>query len=74
MLLVHCPHCGPRSETEFVCGGEPVARPDEDRALDDVLYARDNLKGAHVELWWHRHGCRLWFRVRRDTAGNRFLP
>lgn len=74
MLLVHCPHCGPRGEAEFVCGGEPVARPDDARRLDDALYARDNAKGVHEELWWHRHGCRLWFRTRRDTATNRFLP
>ncbi|MEQ1611156.1 MAG: sarcosine oxidase subunit delta, partial [Hyphomicrobiaceae bacterium] len=27
MLLIECPHCGPRAEIEFRCGGEAhVAR------------------------------------------------
>jgi sarcosine oxidase subunit delta len=28
MLLIACPHCGPRDEAEFVCGGQTdIARP-----------------------------------------------
>jgi sarcosine oxidase delta subunit len=31
---------------------------------------RDNARGVHEELWWHRLGCRRWFRLRRDTRDN----
>lgn len=79
MLRVPCPFCGPRAETEFVCGGEATTRPDaaadlDPRALAEQLYARDNIKGPQAELWWHKHGCRRWFRATRDTRDNRFRP
>jgi sarcosine oxidase, subunit delta len=79
MLLVTCPFCGPRNENEFVCTGETVARPAQPAALDDTawtgfLYLRDNTKGRHEEHWWHKHGCRQWFRAMRSTADNRFTP
>jgi len=79
MLRIPCPFCGPRAETEFVCGGEATERPAAEDALDasalsDRLYARDNAKGPQVELWWHKHGCRRWFCVTRDTRDNRIAP
>ncbi|MBL8698882.1 MAG: sarcosine oxidase subunit delta [Alphaproteobacteria bacterium] len=75
MLRITCPFCGPRAETEFACAGEATARPGDPEALDAAawtahLYARDNVKGVQDELWWHRHGCRRWFRVTRDTRDN----
>jgi sarcosine oxidase subunit delta len=79
MLSINCPHCGPRAEVEFACAGEPVRRPDatapmDGAALAAILYERDNVRGPHEELWWHRHGCRAWFRVVRDTRDNAVLP
>ena len=73
MLLIPCPHCGPRAEIEFRCGGEAhIARPDPATATDeawaDYLYMRDNPKGLHLERWWHVHGCRRWFNVARGTT------
>ena len=36
MLLIECPWCGPREETEFSCGGEAhIARPPSPDALAD---------------------------------------
>ena len=79
MMVIACPFCGPRTESEFLWSGEPVRRPDatvggDGAALADLLYARDNVRGPHEELWWHKHGCRAWFRVRRNTRDNRILP
>jgi heterotetrameric sarcosine oxidase delta subunit len=79
MLVIACPFCGPRAENEFLCGGEPVRRPDaatgaDGAALAELLYARDNVRGPQDEFWWHKHGCRGWFRIRRDTRDNRILP
>ena len=74
MLLIVCPWCGPRAETEFSYGGEAgIVRPPDPDALSDAewadyLFNRANPRGAHRELWNHGHGCRRWFVVERDTV------
>jgi sarcosine oxidase subunit delta len=79
MLLVTCPYCGPRPETEFRCGGQAhVARPADPSALDDeawaaFLFYRANPKGLHAERWNHAYGCQRWFNALRDTASDRFV-
>jgi heterotetrameric sarcosine oxidase delta subunit len=73
MLLIECPFCGERAETEFSYGGEAgIKRPLDPKALSDAewadyLFMRSNPKGAHKELWNHSLGCRRWFGVARDT-------
>jgi heterotetrameric sarcosine oxidase delta subunit len=77
MFLIECPHCGPRDESEFTCGGEShLLRPRDPDALDDAqwaeyLFMRTNPRGTHHERWVHTQGCRRWFNVRRDTATHR---
>ena len=77
MLLIECPWCGERAETEFSYGGEAgIARPVDPDALTDAewadyLFNRSNPRGAHRELWNHAQGCRRWFRVERDTVSYR---
>lgn len=71
MLQIPCPHCGLRSEHEFVCAGQVSQRPPQPEALDeaawaDLLYQRDNPDEPVLEHWWHGHGCRSWLWVRRD--------
>ncbi len=74
MLLIHCPHCGPRAEVEFRYGGEShMQRPGphtdvSDGEWADYLFYRENPKGEHRERWLHNAGCRRWFNVARDTA------
>ena len=74
MLLITCPNCGPRDESEFSYGGEAhIARPADPDALDDgawadYLFMRSNPKGSHLERWCHAEGCRRWFNARRDTV------
>ena len=73
MLLIPCPWCGPRDESEFSCMGEAhIARPKDPDALSDAewadyLYMRANPRGRHRERWVHALGCRRWFNVERDT-------
>jgi heterotetrameric sarcosine oxidase delta subunit len=69
MLLIPCPYCGPREETEFRYGGEGVAIPEkaDDREWARFLYYRSSPAGPFVERWFHAYGCRRWFFVRRDT-------
>ena len=77
MLLIECPWCGPRAETEFSYGGEAgITRPEDPYALSDAewadyLFFRRNPRGAHRELWNHAQGCRRWFGVERDTVSYR---
>ena len=74
MLLLPCPFCGRRPETEFSYGGDATLRrpadPDavSDYAWTEYVYFRGNPKGAHRELWFHAHGCGRWVEVERDTV------
>ena len=77
MLLIRCPWCGLRDETEFSCAGEAhIARPLETEKLSDeewadYLFMRKNPKGAHREQWLHAAGCRRYFNALRDTVSYR---
>jgi sarcosine oxidase subunit delta len=79
MLLIDCPHCGPRPELEFSYGGQAhLARPTDPAKLDDAawagyLYLRVNTRGVHAERWRHVHGCGRFFNALRDTTTDRFL-
>ena len=80
MLLISCPHCGERNESEFVHGGPARAqRPQDPAALDDAtwvdyLTVPNNPLGAVDEKWWHVRGCGAWVTLRRDTVTHQFLP
>jgi len=79
MLLIPCPYCGPREESEFSYGGEAhVARPEQpeqlsDEAWADYLFMVGNTKGVYLERWVHSHGCRRWFNAARDTLTDEIL-
>ncbi|MBB53072.1 MAG: sarcosine oxidase subunit delta [Magnetovibrio sp.] len=79
MLLIPCPYCGEREESEFHQGGEAhIKRPaDTDKLTDDewadYLFLRDNKKGIYLERWVHRHGCRRWFNMARNTMTNEIV-
>ena len=77
MLLIRCPHCGPRDQVEFAYGGDAsVVRPAPDapdEAWHAYVYLRDNPAGPHEEYWQHHAGCRRWFRLRRDTVTHQIL-
>jgi len=79
MLLIPCPNCGPRLETEFVLGGPCRARrPDDPSAFDDeawvdYLVIPPNPMGPLPEKWYHARGCGAWFNVVRDTVTHQIL-
>jgi sarcosine oxidase, subunit delta len=78
MLLIDCPHCGPRPEIEFRYGGEAhIARPEDpskvsDEAWAEFLFHRSSPRGPHAERWNHAHGCQRWFNAVRDTVHDKF--
>ncbi len=74
MLLIDCPFCGARDESEFTYSGEAhITRPAEPQTLSDeewadYLFYRRNSRGRHLEQWNHASGCRRYFNVERDTV------
>ena len=74
MLLIDCPFCGARDESEFTYSGEAhISRPTKPETLSDeewadYLFYRCNSRGRHLEQWNHASGCRRYFNVERDTV------
>lgn len=76
MLLIPCPHCGPRHEGEFTYGGPrrhfpPLAADTE--TWRNALFGGHNPNGPLTELWYHTGGCERWIEVRRDTVTHEIL-
>jgi methylglutamate dehydrogenase subunit B len=71
MIVIPCPHCGPRNHDEFLHAGAAVGRPPAaDAPLAEWnawVYSRDNPRGSHRELWRHAFGCGAYLVVERDT-------
>lgn len=74
MLLIVCPHCGPRNSDEFSFHGEMSLRPSPDATTSSewrqYLYMKDNVAGPETEQWFHGAGCRRFLVVERDTTSN----
>ena len=68
MLLIACPHCGPRAQTEFSYERtvDSVVQPGADPAEAMArLFARANPRGLDDEIWRHTFGCRAWLVLTR---------
>jgi heterotetrameric sarcosine oxidase delta subunit len=76
VLLVPCPHCGPRNASDLRYVGESVRRPDPNEATPEewrsYLYLRSNPAGWLRETWYCRAGCRRYFTLERHTGTNQF--
>jgi len=74
VILLPCPHCGPRNVSEFRYYGEESARPDPNAATAEewraYLYLKCNPAGWTTETWWHASGCRAFFLAERHTVTN----
>lgn len=73
MMLIRCPHCGPRAQDEFVYERTmdaliPLDLPPEEAM--DRLFTRTNPRGVDEELWRHTFGCRAWLVMRRHRVTN----
>ena len=79
MLVIPCPHCGPRDQIEFRAGGEGNrARPADPALLSNPewaehLFMRRNIKGPQLKRWLHAAGCGKWFMLTRDTRDHRWM-
>lgn len=74
MLVIVCPHCGPRNSNEFTFLGERSTRPavaaTTPAAWRHYLYFKKNAAGEEGERWFHVSGCRRFLDVERDTLTN----
>ncbi len=73
MLVIICPHCGPRNSDEFNYQGEILPRPSPETdpgTWRRYLYMRDNVSGWQTERWFHGSGCRRFLDIERHTVTN----
>jgi len=74
MIIVPCPHCGPRNSVDLRNCGEVVNRPNPDTATltewRTYLYLRENAAGWVSETWYCSAGCRRYFTIERNTVTN----
>lgn len=74
MLVIDCPFCGKRNESEFAYGGPAMPQRCADAALlsdaqwVDYLTVPPNPIGPVEERWWHVRGCGSWLTLRRHTV------
>jgi heterotetrameric sarcosine oxidase delta subunit len=69
MLLIPCPHCGPRIQEEFAYErsvDSVVQLDDTPEVAMSALYTRANLRGEDHEIWSHL--CGQWLRLTRDRV------
>lgn len=76
MLLVPCPNCGPRNQSDLRLVGASLSRPDPNTASraewGSYLYLRENPADWLKETWYCRSGCRTYFSLERNQATNEF--
>jgi heterotetrameric sarcosine oxidase delta subunit len=71
MMLLTCPHCGPRAQSEFVFERTVDSVVYLDAAPNDAmatLFTRTNPRGEDDEIWRHTYGCRAWMVVTRHRV------
>ena len=71
MMLITCPHCGPRAQAEFTYErtADSVVQPDADPTpAMEQLFTRANPRDLDDELWRHTFGCRGWLVMTRHRA------
>ena len=73
MMQITCPHCGPRTQTEFVYERTVDSVSALDAEPEDamkMLFTRTNPRGVDEEIWRHTYGCRAWMVITRHRVTN----
>lgn len=71
MMQIHCPHCGPRAQAEFVYErtvDSVMPLNAEPTDAMKILFARHNPRGVDDEIWRHTYGCRAWMVITRHRV------
>lgn len=75
MLLIPCPHCGERDESEFDYGGRAVDFPAleaECAAWHTAIHLHQDTDSYLAEVWFHSAGCENWIRLQRNPKTHQF--
>jgi heterotetrameric sarcosine oxidase delta subunit len=75
MLLIPCPYCGERDQSEFSYGGPAVEFPALDAEAAEwhqAIHSRDHSSETIRECWYHESGCESWFVVTRSMKTHQF--
>jgi sarcosine oxidase subunit delta len=73
MMLIPCPHCGPRAQSEFIYERTVDSVVPLDAPTDEAmttLFTLNNPRGVDDEIWRHTYGCRAWMVVTRHRVTN----
>jgi heterotetrameric sarcosine oxidase delta subunit len=73
MMVIRCPHCGPRAQAEFVYERTVDSVVALDAAPEEAmttLFTRTNPRGLDEEIWRHTYGCRAWMVITRHRVTN----
>jgi heterotetrameric sarcosine oxidase delta subunit len=76
MLLIPCPNCGERDESEFDYGGRAIEFPELSAPSDEwhrALHLGCDAGEDVDEYWYHSAGCERWIRLRRNLASHDFI-
>ena len=76
MLLIPCPHCGTRDESEFDYGGRAIEFPGLDAATSawhEALHLGNDSADYADEYWYHGAGCERWIQLRRNLLSHDFI-
>jgi len=73
MMLIPCPHCGPRAQSEFIYERTVDSIVPLNAPVDEAmakLFTRNNPRGVDDEIWRHTYGCRAWMVLTRHRVTN----
>jgi sarcosine oxidase subunit delta len=73
MMLIPCPHCGPRAQSEFIYERTVDSVVPLNAPVDEAmakLFTRNNPRGVDDEIWRHTYGCRAWMVLTRHRVTN----
>ena len=74
MLLIPCPNCGARDESEFDYGGRAISYPKLNALPADwhqALHLHEATGDEIDEFWFHASGCECWIKVTRNLVTHR---
>jgi heterotetrameric sarcosine oxidase delta subunit len=75
MLLIPCPHCGDRDESEFDYGGPALHFPELSADIAEwyrTVHEPEIDESELDELWFHAAGCGCWIKTRRNIRTHTF--
>jgi len=79
MLLINCPYCGERDQSEFSYGGRIRNYPalDSSASIETwhrAIHLHDSSQTPIGEYWHHECGCEQWIEINRDVDSHEMTP